>query len=398
MGIFILRFMTLHSVLLSCALLVSHSNVISSRALLSSTDSDWTEWLHYIQMTTKARSFDDAKIATSSSHFMFTETSCLTASTNLTLNGSMVESQHIFVAKSGLRNFTTLQGAIDSIAKHNQVPTLICIATGVYREKVLIPKTKDFITLIGDSSGNGTVIVWNDTAATINPQTEHPLRTFNSSTVAINAEFFVARNIIFANDAPPPEQGEVGGQAVALRITGDYAAFYNCKFLGHQDTLYDQKGRHYFKSCFIQGSVDFIFGNGRSLYKDCYVRALATSYVSVGSVTAQKRGANKFDSGFTFLRCNLTGDNSVYLGRAWGNNSRVVFAYTWMDDIVVPEGWNDWGIPSRERTVFYAEFECSGPGSNNNTRVPWARHLTPLEAQPFLSVAFINGDNWLQEI
>jgi pectinesterase len=58
----------------------------------------------------------------------------------------------------------------------------------------------------------------------------------------------------------------VGRQAVALRISGDKAAFYNCKFYGAQDTLYDHKGRHYFKNCYIQGSIDFIFGDGQSYY------------------------------------------------------------------------------------------------------------------------------------
>ena len=69
------------------------------------------------------------------------------------------------------------------------------------------------------------------------------------------------------NTAPPPFPGMVGAQAVALRIAGDMAAFYGCGFYGAQDTLYDESGRHYFRECFIQGSIDFIFGNGRSLYE-----------------------------------------------------------------------------------------------------------------------------------
>jgi pectinesterase len=56
-------------------------------------------------------------------------------------------------------------------------------------------------------------------------------------------------------------------QAVAVRITSDMAAFYSCAILGYQDTLYDHNGRHYFKDCFIQGSIDFIFGDGLSMYK-----------------------------------------------------------------------------------------------------------------------------------
>lgn len=69
------------------------------------------------------------------------------------------------------------------------------------------------------------------------------------------------------NVAPAPDPGDVGGQAVALRVSGDQSAFYGCGFYGAQDTLNDDQGRHYFKECFIQGSIDFIFGNGRSLYE-----------------------------------------------------------------------------------------------------------------------------------
>lgn len=69
------------------------------------------------------------------------------------------------------------------------------------------------------------------------------------------------------NTAPPPNQGAVGAQALAMRIAGDQAAFYGCGFYGAQDTLHDDRGRHYFKECFIEGSIDFVFGNGRSLYE-----------------------------------------------------------------------------------------------------------------------------------
>lgn len=69
------------------------------------------------------------------------------------------------------------------------------------------------------------------------------------------------------NTTPIPPPGAANMQAVALRISADAAAFVGCRFLGGQDTLYDQKGRHYYKDCFIEGSVDFIFGNGLSLFE-----------------------------------------------------------------------------------------------------------------------------------
>lgn len=53
---------------------------------------------------------------------------------------------------------------------------------------------------------------------------------------------------------------------MASRISGDYAALYNCRFLGFQDTLLDEHGRHFYKDCYIEGTVDFIFGNAKSIY------------------------------------------------------------------------------------------------------------------------------------
>lgn len=63
-----------------------------------------------------------------------------------------------------------------------------------------------------------------------------------------------------------PDVRVSGGQAVAMRISGDKAAFHHCHFIGFQDTLCDDRGRHFFKDCYIEGTVDFIFGNGKSLY------------------------------------------------------------------------------------------------------------------------------------
>ena len=57
------------------------------------------------------------------------------------------------------------------------------------------------------------------------------------------------------------------GPAVAATINGDKSAVFNCGFLGYQDTLSDAMGRHYFKNCYIQGEVDFIFGQAQSYFE-----------------------------------------------------------------------------------------------------------------------------------
>ncbi|KAK7855240.1 putative pectinesterase 8 [Quercus suber] len=122
-------------------------------------------------------------------------------------------------------------------------------------EKVTVPIPKTNVTFQGQGF-TSTAIAWNDTA-----NSSHG--TSFSGSVQVFSTNFIAKNISFMNLAPIPNPGDVGAQAVAIKISGDKAAFWGCGFFGAQDTLHDDKGRHYFRDCYIQGSIDFIFGNGR---------------------------------------------------------------------------------------------------------------------------------------
>ncbi|KAI4314784.1 hypothetical protein L6164_027659 [Bauhinia variegata] len=292
-----------------------------------------------------------------------------------------------------LGDFVSVQKAISSLPQVNTCRVVISISSGIYREKVEIPATMAYITLEGEKVDK-TIIEWDDTADRMG-QSGHPLGTYASATFAVDAPYFIAKNITFKNRAPKPAAGALGRQAVALRISGDAAAFVHCKFIGAQDTLYDHVGRHYFKNCYIEGSVDFIFGNGLSLYKDCHLHAIARSY---GALTAQKRQSFLEDTGFSFVNCKVTGSGALFLGRAWGTFSTVVFAYTYMDKIIIPRGWSNWGDKNRETTVFYGQYKCSGPGAHSRGRVTWSRELTREEAAPFLSLNFIDAGQWLHNL
>ncbi|CAM0954498.1 unnamed protein product [Alopecurus aequalis] len=260
-------------------------------------------------------------------------------------------------------------------------------------EKVNISPLRAFVTVEG-AGADRTVVQWGDTADTVGAGPwARPLGTFASATFAVNSQFFVAKNITFKNTAPVPRPGALGKQGVALRISADNAAFVGCNFLGGQDTLYDHLGRHYYRDCYIEGSVDFIFGNALSLYEGCHVHAVALQH---GALTAQNRKSLLDDTGFSFLNCRVTGSGALYLGRAWGTFSRVVFAYTYMENIIIPRGWYNWGDPTREMTVFYGQYKCSGPGANYAGRVDWSRELTDEEAKPFISLSFIDGWEWLR--
>ncbi|XP_047308338.1 probable pectinesterase 53 [Impatiens glandulifera] len=299
----------------------------------------------------------------------------------------------ITVSQDGTGDFMTVMEAIASLPYYNKKRRVIIdIKPGVYREKIYIRKGLQFITLMGDSD-NPPTITGNDTASTVAGRDGNPMRTFLSATVAVDADYFIAVNLKFENTAPHVI-GSKGGQAVAMRISGTKAAFYNCSFYGSQDTLYDHRGLHYFSNCFIQGSVDFIFGYGRSFYDRCTLYSVSPK---AASLTAQKRSTASLTSGFSFKDCTVTGSGAgkVYLGRAWGDFSRVVYSFTYLDRIVTPQGWSDWGKRSRDSRVYYGEYQCSGPGSNMTGRVTWAHILTDEEAQPFLDTYFISGDSWI---
>ncbi|XP_062191223.1 probable pectinesterase 8 [Phragmites australis] len=299
------------------------------------------------------------------------------------------------VDPNGCCNFTTVQAAVNAVPNFSRKRNVVWINKGVYFciVAVTVPATKPNITFQGQGFYL-TAIAWNDTA-----NSSHG--TFYSASVSVFAAGFVAKNISFINVAPIPRPGAVDAQAVAIRINGDQAAFWGCGFFGAQDTLHDDRGRHYFKECFIQGSIDFIFGDARSLYENCRLISIADPVPAgqrsiTGSVTPHARESDDDNTGYSFVNCSIGGTGWIWLGRAWRPYSRVVFAYTLMSDIIASEGWNDWNDPSRDQTVFYGEYKCTGDGANLADRVPYAQKLSDEQVLPFLNTSFIDGDRWLK--
>ncbi|KAL5995761.1 putative pectinesterase 63 [Asimina triloba] len=289
----------------------------------------------------------------------------------------------ITVRQDGSGDFRRVTDAVNSVPAGNAVRTVIEIGSGVYKEKIVVDRSRPLITFYGQPNAMPT-LTFDGTAAKYG--------TVDSASVAVESNYFMAVNIIFENSAPEPKLGVQGAQAVAMRIGGDKAAFYNCKFYGYQDTLCDQMGRHFFKDCFIQGTVDFVFGNGRSIYLNCELHSVGTGEIAI---TAQARKTVADKSGFSFVHCKITGTGNVFLSRAWMQSSRVVFAYTYMGSLVNPKGWDDKGFTDRDRTVYYGEYKCMGPGSSTQQRVSYGRVLKDKQAKPFISTTFIRAATWL---
>ncbi|KAL5995765.1 hypothetical protein ACLOJK_025835 [Asimina triloba] len=304
------------------------------------------------------------------------------------LEAELVEAEKnrrvITVRQDGSGDFKTVMDAVNSVPTGNTNRTIIRIGPGTYKEKISVPREKPFLTFYGDKPNDMPVLTFDGDAAEYG--------TLGSASLTLESKYFMAVNIIVENTSPEPRPDLVGAQAVAILVGGDMSAFYNCKFYGFQDTVCDHMGRHFFKDCFIQGTVDYIFGSGKSIY-------LSTEMHSVGKgempITAQARKSADEDSGYSFIHCKITGTGDVVLGRAWKPRSTVVFAYTYMDSIVHPKGWDNFGFHDRNETVFFAEYECKGPGATLDGRVSFAKPLKLEQAKPYISTSYIGAGSWL---
>ncbi|KAJ0816584.1 putative pectinesterase [Helianthus annuus] len=211
--------------------------------------------------------------------------------------------------------------------------------------------------------------------------------------------------------------------AVAAKISGDKSAFYRCGFMGVQDTLWDDAGRHYFKLCSIRGAVDFIMGSGQSIYEVIKVQRLllffyktvwvaesplfySVSTISViagflspqpGFITAQSRDAASDLNGFVFKDCNVVGNGTTYLGRPWRGHARVLFYNSRLSNIVVPQGWLDGDfIGTTMKDLVFAEDECRGDGSDTWRRVWWKSKLSKEEIRRLTSKSYIDEEGWIK--
>ncbi|MHB9055588.1 MAG: pectinesterase family protein [Paludibacteraceae bacterium] len=273
----------------------------------------------------------------------------------------------IVVAQDGSGDFRTVQEAINDVPDFRKKQTRIFIRNGYYREKIIIPETKDSLILVGEDNFK-TVLSFNNFASKPTAFGDQ-LGTSGSASVYISPANFIAENITFENAAGPV------GQAVAVIVRSDKARFVNCRFLGFQDTLYTHKmgSRQYYKNCFIEGTVDFIFGFSTAYFEECDIYCKSNGYVTAASTP------QGVQYGYVFYHCKISGENpeSFYLGRPWRPYAHVAFIECEMSNVIKPEGWDNWGKKTNEKTAQFLEYKNTGKGGNmQNKRIVWSKTLT----------------------
>lgn len=285
------------------------------------------------------------------------------------------------VAKDGSGDYTSVKAAFNDVPDYYTGPYTIYVKKGVYYEKLLLPSTKTNVILKGEDR-DSTILTYDDYAGKNN------LGTSNSYSVAIDADDFTAINITFRNTIKNNGTHGSSEQAVALRVNGDRQQYFNCKLLGYQDTYYTWGGRGagriYMKNCYIEGSVDFIFGRDIVVFDSCEIHINREG----GTLTAASTDAeSKF--GYVFRDSKITADSigfdgrpitSFVLGRPWQAKPRTVFINCYEPASLNPAGWSTWNVTP----ALFAEYKCYGPGFDISKRLTSiSRQLTDDEAKEY---------------
>ncbi len=314
----------------------------------------------------------------------------------------------------GVPTYRTLGAALTALPVNGAARQAVFLRNGRYREKLTVELPR--LTLVGESR-DSTVLTY-DAAAGLPTPTGGTWGTRGSGTLRVIAPDFRAEHLTIENAFDylgnarkrrddPTRVANAQGVALTLDLGSDRASFEDVRVRGHQDTLFPNSGRAYFRASVVEGSVDFIFGAGVAVFDSCDIVSRDRGAANNGYITAASTEAAA-PVGFLFVNSRLRKEtpamraNSVSLGRPWHPyadrdlSPHVVFVDTWMDDHVGARGWDRmsmtdstgarrWWEPESAR---FFEYRSRGPGAVPG---PNRRVLGPAEAARYTVRAALGG-------
>jgi len=294
----------------------------------------------------------------------------------------------VVVRQSGATSgqFTTVQAAVNSLPNDSSSRTIF-IYPGTYNEVITISRSGP-LTIYGSTTdttsytSNSVTIQASGSAASTGSDP-------TSATMQVNKANFNLYNVILRNNF-----GQ-GSQALAINANGDEQGYYGVAFYGYQDTVLAETGNQIFAHCYIEGAVDYIFGQ----HARAFITRSVIASVAAGTITANGRNSSSDVSFFVIdesqiiqsanAKSSLTGQ--VFLGRPWGAFSRAAFAGCSLASVVNGAGWEEWSstMPNTADSDFI-EFNNSGTGASG-TRASFVHTQT---SDSGLDIASILGSGY----
>ena len=300
------------------------------------------------------------------------------------MSDNEVNANTVTVGKGAGYDYSSIQAALDANESSSSNPLVIMIAPGTYTEKVTVDKP--WVSFQPFDGVEGDVIIeesyyssntFNEDGTFV-PQDKYDLGTDQCGTVLLtaNATGFSAEGITFQNSYNVIDHTGKGEQtpAVAFGSAADRVYLKDCRFIGRQDTLYlhGAGSRVQVENCYIEGTVDFVFGDADAYFTNCELHMAAFAGRDTGYFTAAN--TKKGDTGLVFYQCTLTVDDSygegstVSLGRPWQTECYTESVRT-EDGTFVTERDPDRKNPSYENTASSVTFvECTMDSAIQDTR------------------------------
>ncbi|PYI32251.1 pectinesterase [Aspergillus indologenus CBS 114.80] len=315
--------------------------------------------------------------------------SALFAVSALAASRTTAPSGAIVVAKSG-GDYTTIGDAIDALSTSTTDTQTIFIEEGTYDEQVYLPAMTGKVIIYGqtentDSYADNLVTITHAISYEDAGESDDLTATFRNK--AVGSQVY---NLNIANTC-----GQACHQALAVSAWADQQGYYGCNFTGYQDTLLAQTGNQLYINSYIEGAVDFIFGqHARAWFQNVDIRVVEGP--TSASITANGRTSETDTSYYVINKSTVAakeGDDvaegTYYLGRPWSEYARVVFQQTSMTNVINSLGWTEWSTstPNTEYVTF-GEYDNTGAGSEG-TRASFAEKL---DAK--LTITDILGSNY----
>jgi pectinesterase len=281
--------------------------------------------------------------------------------------------------------FSSLQDAVNALPNDGSAQTIF-IEAGTYEEQVLIASTA-MLTIMGETEDTSTyesnlVTITFSSSATAAGSDDA------SGTLQVHQDNFALYNVNVKNTF-----GE-GSQALALSAWGTNQGYYASAFYGFQDTVLAETGNQYYGFCYIEGAVDFIFGqHAFAFFQKNTIAPVGPGTITADGPTFKGDGLFVINEATIEQSADATTDltEQVFLGRPWTEFATVAFTSCSLSSVINPAGWEIWSTtePNTEDVTF-AEFENTGAGAAG-TRASFATQAT--SDAPY-NVGVVLGADW----
>ncbi|MEU1183887.1 pectinesterase family protein [Streptomyces sp. NPDC005820] len=328
------------------------------------------------------------------------------ASTSTRRKLTAVDFSSLYVEPDPFGDYPTIQSAIDA-APSDGVAREIVLAAGTYPEVIVVAASKSNLSIRGETGNAADVVITADRAhGMIDPTTGLVYGTQGSAVATFKAPGMTISKVTIQNTFDPaqhPEIDQYSTQAVAVAAMGDRQIFNQDRIIARQDTILAKapvatgQYRQYFVGNYIEGAIDFIFGNSTAVFDR---NNIALRNWVGGTVLAPNTDQSlKYGILITGSHIYTNGipASTMYLGRPW-HSATTVSPQAVIRDTVVDSGitsahpWTDMDTTYSWTQARFFEYNNSGAGAGVGANAP---KLTSTQAADYTAQKYLAGtDGW----